>query len=116
MTWLKDKNTTCGNKSMEDNESPEYGEHDMGPWSASPDGRVIDSDENMKVDLQRCDINYSNSFPANICTNSCIVVQIPEKGQGVVLYTCRIYGTQQRCFLPSDFAKKYTNDIYVFGA
>jgi hypothetical protein len=67
-------------------------------------------------DLQWEDINYANSFPANICTNSCVVVQIPEQGQGVVLYTCKVRGTQAKCYLPLEFAERYTNDIYVFGA
>ena len=32
----------------------------------------------------------------------------------IVLYTCKIRNTQTRCFLPNDFADKYTNRIYVF--
>ena len=43
-----------------------------------------------------------------------VVVQICEREQGVVLYTCKIRNTQTRCFLPNDFADKYTNRIYVF--
>lgn len=67
-------------------------------------------------DLQCEDINYANGFPANICNNSCVVVQIPEQGQGVVLYTCKVRGTQARCYLPLEFAERYTNNIYVFDA
>lgn len=67
-------------------------------------------------DLQWPDITYSNSFPANICRNSCVVVQIPQNGQGVVLYTCAITGEMSRSYLPINFNNRYTNDIYVFGA
>ena len=66
-------------------------------------------------DLARADITYENHFPANICKESCFVVQIPESGQGVVLYTCSKSGKQTNAYLPMSFNQKYTNDIYVFG-
>jgi hypothetical protein len=68
----------------------------------------------MNVDLKKTDCTYDNSFPANINWDNPVVVQICEREQGVVLYTCKIKNTQTRCFLPSDFADKYTNRIYVF--
>ena len=67
-------------------------------------------------DLERTDCTYENHFPANIEWGFPVVVQIREHGQGVVLYTCKIRGTQQQCFLPSGFSSKYTNDIYIFGS
>ena len=68
----------------------------------------------MEVDLKKTDCTYDNSFPANINWDNPVVVQISEREQGVVLYTCKIRNTQTRCFLPNDFADKYTNRIYVF--
>jgi hypothetical protein len=67
-------------------------------------------------DLQWTDINYANNFPADICMHSAVVVQIPESGQGTVLYTSKVTGKQSNCGLPFEFRAKYTNDIYVFGA
>ncbi len=78
--------------------------------AASPNERLV------MRDLQVSDCTYANNFPANICWNSCVVVQIPEEGQGVVLYTCKARGTQTQSYLPLSFRKRYTNDIYVFGA
>ena len=67
-------------------------------------------------DLQRNDCINEGSFPANIDWNFRIVVQIREQGQGIVLYKCKIKGTQQQCFLPLEFRDRYTNNIYVFDA
>ena len=67
-------------------------------------------------DLQISDCVYENNFPANIEWSFPVVVQITERGQGVVLYTCKSRGTQQQCFLPLHFSNKYTNDMYIFGA
>ncbi len=66
-------------------------------------------------DLQIDDCIYANGFPANIEYGLPFVVQIPERDQGVVLYTCKITGKQTRCYLPTELNIKYTNDMYVFG-
>lgn len=65
-------------------------------------------------DLQIEDCTYDNSFPANIEWGFPVVVQIPESGQGVALYTCKVNGTQTQCFLPAEFNEIYTNDMYIF--
>ena len=77
---------------------------------------VSDQQRVVMRDLQREDMTYDNGFPANLCMGSCIVVQIPEQEQGVVLYTCKTTGRQARCYLPLEFRHRYTNDIYVFDA
>lgn len=67
-------------------------------------------------DLQKSDCVYENNFPANIEWGLPVVVQITESRQGVVLYTCKLRGTQSQCFLPLNLCEKYTNDLYIFGA
>ncbi len=67
-------------------------------------------------DLERKDCTYENNFPANIEWRYTVVVQISEHGQSVVLYTGKMKGTQQKCFLPLDFSEKYINGLYIFDA
>ena len=66
-------------------------------------------------DLQIDDCTYANGFPANIEWGFPVVVQIPQAGQGVVLYTCNISGKQASSYLPMSFSDRYTNDIYIFN-
>lgn len=68
-----------------------------------------------KQDLQIGDCTYANSFPANIEWGFPVVVQIPQTGQGVVLYTCKASGNQANSYLPMLFSERYTNDIYIFN-
>ena len=66
-------------------------------------------------DLQFEDCTYDNDFPGNLDLNCLVVVQIPETGQGVVLYRCSRRGNQTSCYLPLNFASRYTNKIYLFN-
>jgi hypothetical protein len=74
----------------------------------------INIDRLVMRDLERSDCTYNNSFPANIDWRNTVVVQIAAHGQGVVLYTCNLRGSQQQCFLPMNFAEMYISRLYIF--
>jgi hypothetical protein len=65
-------------------------------------------------ELQISDCVYANGFPDNICWIAGVVVQIPETGQGIVIYTSMNTGKQSRGYLPVSVSKNLIKDIYIF--
>lgn len=60
------------------------------------------------------DLKYEDGFPANIDESKKIIVQIGSgHRQGVVLYTCKITGRQDRCYLGLELNRVYVEDIYI---
>ena len=68
----------------------------------------------MRTTLKMSDLKYKDGFPANIDRSHLVVVQIQTGNkQGVVLYTCKERGVQDRCYLPLELNKVYAEKLYV---
>jgi hypothetical protein len=67
----------------------------------------------MKTAMRMSDLKKEDGFPANIDRRQLAVVQIPDKGQGIVLHTCKITGKQTWSGLPVELNKKYESKIYI---
>ena len=67
----------------------------------------------MRTTLNMSDLKYKDGFPTNIDRNHLVVVQIQGNKQGVVLYTCKKRGVQDRCYLPLELNKIYAEKLYV---
>jgi len=64
--------------------------------------------------LTKSDVIMDEAFQLNVDTEETIVVQIPEQGQGVVLYTLLYSGECAQCFLPLDLKKRYECGLSIF--
>ena len=60
------------------------------------------------------DLKRKDGFPANIDRNHLVVVQIQTGNkQGIVLYTSKERGIQDRCYLPSELNKVFAENLYI---
>lgn len=68
----------------------------------------------MRTTMKMSDLKRKDGFPTNIDRNNLVVVQI-QTGQtpGIVLYTCKERGVQDRCCLPSELNKVYAERMYI---
>jgi hypothetical protein len=68
----------------------------------------------MKTTMKMADLKRKDGFPSNIDRNRLVVVQIKTgQEQGIVLYTCKERGVQDRGYLPLELNNIYSEKIYV---
>jgi hypothetical protein len=68
----------------------------------------------MRTTMKMSDLKYKAGFPVNIDRNSLVIVQIQTgQKQGIILYTCKERGVQDRCYLPLELNKVYAEKLYV---
>ena len=68
----------------------------------------------MRTTMKMSDLKTKDGFPTNIDRNNLVIVQIQSgQKQGIILYTCKKHGIQDRCYLPLELNKTYAEKLYI---